>query len=492
MRTVRQISTGRWWAAAGVGLIFAAASAASAEEKTYPGKHVNVVCDFDDPAVGKAALAAAEAAWDKAAELMGVKSPPLKERRKLYIYETITGYEDAERERTNGVFAKNLAFSCHNPRESHVVLQPVMNEAVRKRVGLPEMTRRLIVHEIAHLCRYEYSENRKVHPRWYSDGLAWAVEAVLVDGPAKTEISANPPYIGGCIAYGKKLLERGQLPDLEAVFTDHFGKLDDSQRYTVTYLVTGFMNQESPGWLAKFAKEDGGRKPGDDYADHMGGFALKLLGGDTDKANAKFKKFITGLKWDWHERFRSLEQHPKGWLQLAFADANALAWKSPQVLPPFVIEGKAEFLPSEVQQMNVLLEGNDDGYLSVAMTAGSGVKLFRYDQRKNEWTTHGETQVDAIKAGKPFAFKVRCEKLKIIVEIEGKKVLEVTRESPMLRGLWGVGMQAGGGGIWHDVKFSVPGGGKGASIADKADKSDDKPTKGESAKEKGKGGKKGA
>jgi len=370
----------------------------------------------------------------------------------------------------------------------------VMSEAVRKRVGLPEMTRRLIVHEIAHLCRYEYSENRKVHPRWYADGLAWAVEADLVDEPAKIEASANPPFIGAYVSLGKEMLKRGDIPDLEAVFTDHFGKLSEFHRYTVTYLLARFMNQESPGWLAKFAKEDRGRKPDDDYADHMGGFALKLLGGDTDKANAKFKKFITGLKWDWHERFRSLEQHPKGWLQLAFADANALAWKSPPVLPPFVIEGKAEFLPSEVQQMNVLLEGNDDGYLSVAMTAGSGVKLFRYDQRKNEWTTHGETQVDAIKAGKPFAFKVRCEKLKIIVEIEGKKVLEATRESPMLRGLWGLGMQAGGAGIWHDVKFTVPGGGKGASDSDKADKSDssgNKPAKDKPRKEKPKGGKRG-
>ena len=55
----------------------------------------------------------------------------------------------------------SLAFAHWDTRTAHVALQPELTDAVVRRIGLPYLTRVMLLHEAAHLVRYLYEKDRK-------------------------------------------------------------------------------------------------------------------------------------------------------------------------------------------------------------------------------------------------------------------------------------------------------------------------------------------
>ena len=107
-----------------------------------------------------------------AAGLLAVSDKPPDKPRDIHLYRTAEDYETAEAKVTGGKFKNNQAFSHWETQTAYIAIQPGCSEDVLTRVGLPAMTRRLIVHEATHLVRYATMPNFRSHPDWLADGAA--------------------------------------------------------------------------------------------------------------------------------------------------------------------------------------------------------------------------------------------------------------------------------------------------------------------------------
>ena len=102
----------------------------------------------------------------------------------------------------------------------------------------------------------------------------------------------------------------------------------------------------------------------------------------------------------WRETYRSLETKGKTWTQIAFAEKNAIAWRTRRIgRSTYRITGSVEILPNDRRQMNLLLGKDGGGFISVAFVAGYGINVFRYDSRKGHWTELAKAKVPSIGVG---------------------------------------------------------------------------------------------
>ena len=162
------------------------------------GAHFELVCHFDDARIAGLALEAVEAAWEPCATLLDPKNKTKAAALKyeVHLYRTSEDYEAVEAKLTKGKFRTNLGFSHHASQSSHVALQPPCSDATLAQVGLPELTRRVLIHEAAHLVVYQLvPANFEDHPFWLEEGLTtWVEEATCLEQGWIGEVRGDPYF----------------------------------------------------------------------------------------------------------------------------------------------------------------------------------------------------------------------------------------------------------------------------------------------------------
>jgi len=446
-----QTTTGEWPAARPPS---ARSTGAESPESTRAGPHFRVICHFASEEIAGAALETVEPVWDEANGLFGVEAPPPAEPLDVHIYRSAADYERAEAGLTHGAFRQNLAFAHEGTKSAHVALQPDCTDEVLKEVGLNRLTRWLLAHEAAHLYRYATMPNHVDHPHWLADGAADCMAEVVMTRQRLSPGVEQDPMTATYSVWGQRLAASGRLPGADAILRDEIELVGAGSRYAVRWLFFRFMQagQQREAWkraLADVRRLGGGQ----DFTVRVHEAVMEALGNEAwGRLDGEFKVYVNGLKPEWEQVYRALEIREDRWVQMAFPDANAIAWRTQPIgRDEYRVEGSVQVLPGGSQQMNLLLGRSAEGFVSVAFVAGYGVTVFRYRAAEDRWERMGATTVAGLDMQRWVVFRVQIADGKLVVTLGRDEVLSVPVEGVELDGAWGVGAQAGAAGLWRDV-----------------------------------------
>jgi len=430
---------------------------ATAEEETTraDGAHFAVVAHFETEDLAAEALQQIEKLWKPASVLYGLAQGAERKKLVVHLYRDAQDYEVAEERITGGRFRRNLAFAHFDTRTAHVALQPDLCDEALAALGLPDLTRSLLLHEAAHLIRYRSMGNHRDHPSWFADGAAmWIKHHVLApDGPDDAPLSSS------LTVRGQRLLAQEKLPTVAQILADDMGALAFYDRYALRGLFFRFLQatyaEEIVAVIRKTRRLGGGhRLPArmtQLLADQLG--PKRFAGLDAD-----FATFLASLKPAWEEVHRSLGADAGKRVQIAFPGTNAVAWRTTPIdgakvgKASYEISATVEILRNTSHQMNLLLDRSDTGLLSVALTADFGVTLFEYTSKTKAWNNIQAVKHADVVVGKPFQVSVKVAGGTVRVSINGAEVVSGTFPARKLSGPYGLGAQAGTAGIWNDLR----------------------------------------
>jgi hypothetical protein len=441
--------------------VVSGARAAPGASAPRVGPHFRVLCRFVDDAAADAALETAEAVWPLAAELYGLPPGPLDTPLDVHLFRDAASYLAEERALAGGAFDKNLAFSSYETKSAYVAVQPDLADETLAAVGLTAQTRHLIAHEAAHLVRWRAHANFRSHPGWVSDGAAIWIEEETLAARGWSAPGGEDPYCASDMIRAQRLLKGGALPGVARVLHDDVRDMDMYDRYSVRKLLFRRLmtRKDAPAFRAALA-EALRLEEGADFARRFFEVVVRpyategLEGLDLD-----FEQFVRSQTPAWDEVHRALSSGGDAWTQTAFADANAVAWRTAPVgAEAYEVRGQLEILPGTgtARQMNVLLARGEDGFVSVAFLAGHGVDVFRYHRAEDRWEKLASASTKAVQLWRRLPFRVAVDGSKLTVRVDGTELVCVEAPEHAMSGPWGLGVQAGGAGVWRGIKVEPP------------------------------------
>ena len=371
----------------------------------------------------------------------------------MHLYRSAEDYVAAELQLTGGKFARNLAFSHWDSQTAHVALQPWLDDDRLVQLGLPAQTQRLLAHEAAHLVRFLAMPNYRSHPEWIADGSAsW------IDRQAACKVGAMSDGVEDVmtstqIVRVQRLLASADPPTLERIFLGQLDGLGFHERYDITYLFFRFLKEgkhvKGLNKLLDRARSLGG---GSSYAEKLMAQVHKTFNEKKMSAlEEEFRAYVAEFEPVWEEVHSSLEKRGDDWLQTAFPETNALAWHTSAMdRTEYVVRGSFEILPSGKQQLNLLLNRSDAGFISIAFTANYGITVFDQRSEGNVWNAVAAAEVASLLPLTELAFEVRVAGKQLTVLLAGDEVIQVELPRELL-GPWGLGAQAGTSGFWRGV-----------------------------------------
>ena len=259
----------------------------------------------------------------------------------------------------------------------------------------------------------------------------------------------------------RKLLAGGKLPTATQVLRGETKDLDLYERYAVQSLLFRRLMTRNDGAAFRKAFLDAVRMPeSPDFAARFLETVVAtyetegLAGLDLD-----YEQFVRSQAPAWDEVFRTLSTSGDAWTQAAFADHNAVAWRtSPVAAESYEVRGQMEILPGlgKSQQMNVLLaRDKDQSFLSVAFVAGYGVNVFRFHAKDDRWERLTAAPAKGVQLWRRMPFRIAVDGTKLTVRIDGIEVASADAGDHPMSGPWGLGVQAGAVGVWHGVKVET-------------------------------------
>jgi len=437
-------------------LVTIPAGASPPDRTVRAGKLAKVICHFEGERCADAALGVAEAAVRTTLELLGFKAADLKHPVEIHLYRTSAAYREAEARLTGGKFATNNAFSSHAERNAHVALVPDCDDAVLARLGPSRIALRQVAHEAAHLTVFAVVRSFKDHPDWLAEGIATFVEEQALKANGLTAGVMKEPFSSTRMVRARKLRLAGKLPDPAAIFAGDADSLATGDRYSVYWLFFRYLltspHEKKTRQLLKSARTLGG---GSTYAKRLSERATRIWGRKgLTSLGEDFAQYLAHLEPEWEEVYRSLTVDDGILTQRAYASSNAIAWRTTPVRKrTCTIEGTAEILDTGSPQLNLLLGRSDAGFVTVAFRRGFGVTVLGYDSKRSAWSNLANAKHDKVRSGGPFAFEVRIKGAKVEIRIDGKTVLSADIGKRDLTGPWGLGVQAGGAGVWKNVRL---------------------------------------
>lgn len=425
------------------------------------GPHFRVLCHFEDDASAAAALETVEAAWPLASKLFGLPDAPLDPPADVHLFRRAQDYLAAERELVGGKFDRNLAFSSYDTKSSYVPVQPDLTDEALASVGLTAQTRHNLAHEATHLVSYRATPNYRSFPQWASEGAAVWVDAETTAARGWSAGLGEDPFVAADMVLAQKLLAGGKLPSATQVLRGETKDLDLYERYAVQSLLFRRLISRNDGAAFRAAFLEAVRMPErPDFAERFLELVTRtyetegLAGLDLD-----YEQFVRSQTPAWDEVFRSLGAVGDAWTQAAFADHNAVAWRtSPVGADAYEVRGQLEILPGsgKSQQMNVLLARDKEaGFVSVAFVAGYGVNVFRYHAKEDRWEQLAAAPAKGLQVWRRMPFRVAVAGSKVTVRLDGAEVASAEVPDFPLSGAWGLGVQAGAVGNWRGVKVEV-------------------------------------
>jgi hypothetical protein len=422
------------------------------------GPHFRVLCHFDDGPSADAALETAEAIWPRAAALYGLPDAPLDPPLDVHLYRRAEDYLATERELAGGKFDRNLAFSSFDTTSSYVPVQPELTDDALASVGLTAQTRHNVAHEATHLVSYRATPNFRVFPQWATEGAAIWIESETTAARGWSAGFGEDPFVSADMVLAQKLLAGGKLPSATQILRGETKDIDLYERYAAQALLFRRLMSRNDGAAFRKAFLDAVRIPErPDFAERFFDTVVAaypaegLAGLDLD-----YEQFVRSQAPGWDEVFRALSTAGDAWTQAAFADHNAVAWRtSPVGAESYEVRGQIEILPGlgKTQQMNLLLARDKErGFVSVAFVAGYGVNVFRYHAKEDRWETLAAVPAKGIQVWRRMPFRVSVDGSKLTVRVDGVEVATADAGDHPMSGAWGLGVQAGAVGVWRGVK----------------------------------------
>lgn len=397
--------------------------------------------------------AVADRAAEEAARLWGFGGDEIG--GDLFLDRDAGAYDAADQRLTGGRFKPNGAFTLGS--EAHVLLQPPVSDAALAEIGVPAQTLRLCAHETAHLVR-ERLPNAGSHPAWLKDGVAQIVSERAMRAVGGAGERGADPWTSAQIVRVRRAIADGSLPAFADLLNDAQGTMSMTTRYDARWAVCAWMEDLGAfDAVLRDARRFGG---GSNYAPRLNSRVMSALAGaGVDEPDVAFRAWVGEQRADWEEVYRCLSVGPDAWTQIAFPETNAIAWTTGELAnDAYTLSGSVEILAGAKHQMNVLLARDGTGFVSVALTAGWGVTVFRYESAANRWTRLASAESPALAVGRAVAFEVAASGRHFRVSLDGAAVVEGDAPEP-LAGPWGVGAQAGSAGLWRGVVFKPGAGG---------------------------------
>ena len=440
------------------------------------GAVFEVTCRFGDDRAGELALAAAEAAWPLASALFGVAAPP-ERPYPIQLFGNSEDYREVERVLTGGRFRNNLAFTSWETRKTYIAVQPECSDAMLERIGLPALTRRLLLHEATHLVCYHAMANYRAHPEWLAEGLAnWVADEVMRANGWSRGREAEPITATDIHAV-QAMLESGTLPSVERIFADDLAAMFEGQRYALAWTFVDFLMRTRRAAFEEVLRELAAL-PSADVASRLRPVLEDRLAPDgTAALDEEFHAFLRSLVPEWRVSARSLSSFGDDWLQLAFRRTDAAAWLAgadPRTIDlrgiedgeSFAISGELELVAGERKPCaRVLLAqrasegGRQENYAYVEFEAGYGIRLRQAQivRTGRGWNFGvlelGADGVEGVAVGVTCAFRIVVEDGRIRVFLGEELALDQPFEAETLTGTLGLGASAGTAVLWR--RFEV-------------------------------------
>lgn len=431
------------------------AESAAPSDTVVTGKHFRVVCGVERQSLAEEALATAEAVWPRAVALYGGPADPPDKPLTIHLFRTADAYRKVATRLTDGRLNENLAFSSRKTRSSYIVLQPPCTAETLAVIGLPELTRRQIAHEAAHLVCYETAAHHQSRPLWLTEGAAmWLAETTLRKNGWSRGMEAAP-FTATDIGRVRAALKSGRLPPVESILRDEYGELGFYEQYAVQWLFFRFMLTDAYKKRFKRIIRQAWTTGDSGDSNPLRVRMSEALGGPKfDSVDRKFRRYIRSLFPRWREVYRSLDTKGTSWTQVAFEDKNAIAWRTrPARRGRCTIMGSVEVLPNRKRQMNLLLGYDADGFISVAFTAGYGVNVYRYYSQEDQWDRLADRRIKGLEVGRKIRFMIDVADQKLTVRVGKHRLPPIDLGDKPMTGPWGVGAQAGSAGRWWSVRF---------------------------------------
>jgi len=452
------MSTVRTLAVATMFVFVAARAPAATGAKVKQGPHFRVICHFDDDASAESALETVEAIWPAASQLYGLAPGPLAAPLNVHLFRRPADYLVEERNLAAGDFDRNLAFWSFDTHAAYVAVQPDLTEETFAALGLTAQTRHLLCHEAAHLVRDLASPSARFHPNWLCDGAAIWIEEQATAARGWS-VGDDDPYVAHDAVLAQRLLANGRLPSAAQILKDEIKDMEMYERYAVRKLFFHRLitRKDAPAFreaLAKALKIE----PSPEFAARfLDVVSAPYAAEGFDGLSLDFEQFVRSLTPAWEEVHRSLSTAGDAWAQTAFADQNAIAWRtSPVGADAYEGRGQIEILPGtgKAQQMNLLLGREKDvGFVSVAFVAGYGADVFFFDAREDKWLRLATGPTRAVQLWRRVAFRAVVGGDKLKLSVDGVDVATADLKGHAMSGAWGLGVQAGCAGLWRNVKI---------------------------------------
>lgn len=430
---------------------------AHANDVVAEGPHFRVILHFETNGLESGVLRQVEDAWKLGAELYGLPSTRPNELMEVHLYRNAADYEAAEQKLTGGAFRRNLAFAHHATRSAHVALQPYVSKETLAAVGLPYLTRSLLLHEATHLLRYHALSNYRSHPHWLADGAAmWLKHRVLTTSGAGCGEDAEPLSATAVVRI-RRLLDAGSLPSVSRILADDIDDLPFYARYATRWLFFRYLQENHAQQIARVLRQARRLAEGPAFNRQLTALLCEELGKERFAAlDEAFRHYLRSLEPQWEEVLRSLSGNRKKRVSTAFPQSNAVAWRTkPAGRLPYVLEGTVEILPNTERQLNVLLDRSGAGFLCVALNADFGVTLFDYESANSKWHRRAARR-HPLAPNRPFRVRVEVKQGRVDVAIDGQKLLGADFPERRLDGPWGLGALAGSAGIWREFGLTLP------------------------------------
>ena len=412
------------------------------------GAHFSIVCHFDCGS-SRAALEAAEHAWERTSQLLGVAGN-VSTPRPIHLYGTERDYEAVEGALTGGRLRLNRAMT-YRGAEAHISVHPNLTPQAMSEFGLTANTLRVVAHEAAHIAARSLSPRTRNLPDWLDEGIASSVEQdVLIDLGLSTSRAEEP--VSGTRAYLlQERLRRGQLPSLARLLDGHEEALTLAERYAFYQVFFEFALREHRDALLATLRDPA--RMGGSGGRLRRAFVRRIFGTDISELSgldAAFHAYLRAQQPAWVQAKRALSTAGDEWLQVGF-ESGAEAWRwTPVSRLPYVLRGDVRVLAGGARQAAVLVALEGGGKLMLVIRPGE-VRLDRAetpDHRSLE--TMVRVAAPSVREDHAVSFRLHISQDEVVAEVGDMAPLRARGVRPS--GRWGLEVGPRANVVWRGIR----------------------------------------
>lgn len=378
---------------------------------------------------------------------------PAGQKLVINLYGSAEEYAEAVEAAGAGAFRAYLAATAHRTKECYLVVQPRSDAAYLDFVGgLPEQTRRLLVHEALHQWIYRAdAPGYRTWPHWYGEGMA----DYLAERYDREVLGLGEPIWVQSVDWLVLREDReGARKPLEEWLRANFMRTDNVRvAYAHAQSLYRFLAAQ-PGKLAALhgemrrvpAPRDGERS--DEHLESCAAVVRKVYG-PLAALDAAWRVEAAKAKPAWFEDWRSVQMLGTELVCAAFPGSSAMGLSARAAGGDRIRVGfELNILGVAGRQADVVLGARADGFMKMALGGKGYITFMVY--AKEGWNRDVQRNVavpaETFASGRWVSVEVEATRTALEVRVAGKALYrgEIPEGLDPLDGLWGVG-------AWDDV-----------------------------------------